>query len=292
MSANSSRPPAAPCSSTRSASCRPRPRSSCLRAIQEGEVEPVGAPQADQGRRPHRLGHQSRPDRRRQSRPFPRGPVLPPACLPDHGAAVARAARRHPGADPAFPGAFRRRRGQAHPPDHAGSASHAHGLPLAGQYPPARKHVVPRRRAWPRATPSGSPNFRKSRRRSQPSGPDPATCRTCRRAAGAGFQSTDLRCRTRSRTIPPPQLRRPPCRGRCIAAAGRRRRGAAAGRTGGELIRYAVTHYRGQMSEVARRLQIGRSTLYRKLEALGLNSERDEADSEAVAAERQPLKIA
>ena len=37
------------------------------------------------------------------------------------------------------------------------------------------------------------------------------------------------------------------------------------------LIRYAVTHYRGQMSEVARRLQIGRSTLYRKLEVLGLH---------------------
>ena len=59
-----------------------------------------------------------------------------------------------------------------------------------------------------------------------------------------------------------------------------------------ELIRYAITHYRGQMSEVARRLQIGRSTLYRKLEALGLNTERDETDSEAVATERQPLKIA
>jgi DNA-binding NtrC family response regulator len=59
-----------------------------------------------------------------------------------------------------------------------------------------------------------------------------------------------------------------------------------------ELIRYAITHYRGQMSEVARRLQIGRSTLYRKLEALGLNTERDEADSDAVAAERQPVKIA
>jgi DNA-binding NtrC family response regulator len=46
-----------------------------------------------------------------------------------------------------------------------------------------------------------------------------------------------------------------------------------------ELIRYAVTHYRGQMSEVARRLRIGRSTLYRKLDALGLNSEHAEADS-------------
>ena len=59
-----------------------------------------------------------------------------------------------------------------------------------------------------------------------------------------------------------------------------------------DLIRYAITHYRGQMSEVARRLQIGRSTLYRKLEALGLNSERGEGDSESVAAERQPPKFA
>jgi DNA-binding NtrC family response regulator len=71
-----------------------------------------------------------------------------------------------------------------------------------------------------------------------------------------------------------------------------------------ELIRYAITHYRGQMSEVARRLQIGRSTLYRKLEALGLStavpspaggggkSGGCEGDSETVAAERQPPKFA
>jgi len=59
-----------------------------------------------------------------------------------------------------------------------------------------------------------------------------------------------------------------------------------------EVIRYAITHYRGQMSEVARRLRIGRSTLYRKLDTLGLNSERHEEDSEGVAAERQPRKIA
>jgi Bacterial regulatory protein, Fis family len=37
-----------------------------------------------------------------------------------------------------------------------------------------------------------------------------------------------------------------------------------------DLIRYAITHYRGQMSKVARRLRIGRSTLYRKLETLGV----------------------
>jgi DNA-binding NtrC family response regulator len=58
-----------------------------------------------------------------------------------------------------------------------------------------------------------------------------------------------------------------------------------------ELIRYAISHYRGQMSEVARRLKIGRSTLYRKLDALGLNSERGEPDSVTVAAKRQATKF-
>ena len=36
------------------------------------------------------------------------------------------------------------------------------------------------------------------------------------------------------------------------------------------MIRFAIARYRGQMSEVARRLRIGRSTLYRKLDDLGL----------------------
>ena len=39
-----------------------------------------------------------------------------------------------------------------------------------------------------------------------------------------------------------------------------------------EAIRFAITYYRGQMSEVARRLRIGRSTLYRKLDSLGLDA--------------------
>ncbi|HEY1475565.1 MAG TPA: sigma-54 dependent transcriptional regulator [Pseudolabrys sp.] len=38
-----------------------------------------------------------------------------------------------------------------------------------------------------------------------------------------------------------------------------------------EVIRFAIEHYHEQMSEVARRLKIGRSTLYRKLEGLGLD---------------------
>jgi DNA-binding NtrC family response regulator len=40
-----------------------------------------------------------------------------------------------------------------------------------------------------------------------------------------------------------------------------------------EVIRFAIAHYEEQMSEVARRLKIGRSTLYRKLEGLGLTEQ-------------------
>jgi DNA-binding NtrC family response regulator len=39
-----------------------------------------------------------------------------------------------------------------------------------------------------------------------------------------------------------------------------------------DVIRLAISHYRGRMSEVARRLGIGRSTLYRKLGDLGIDS--------------------
>jgi len=40
-----------------------------------------------------------------------------------------------------------------------------------------------------------------------------------------------------------------------------------------EIIRFALKHYRGHMSEVSRRLGIGRSTLYRKLKEFGLEDE-------------------
>jgi DNA-binding NtrC family response regulator len=42
-----------------------------------------------------------------------------------------------------------------------------------------------------------------------------------------------------------------------------------------EVIRFAIAHCRGQMSDVARKLRIGRSTLYRKLDSLGLNRPDD-----------------
>jgi DNA-binding NtrC family response regulator len=40
-----------------------------------------------------------------------------------------------------------------------------------------------------------------------------------------------------------------------------------------DLLRYAIAHYRGNMTEVARRVGIGRSTLYRRLKELGLAAE-------------------
>jgi DNA-binding NtrC family response regulator len=43
-----------------------------------------------------------------------------------------------------------------------------------------------------------------------------------------------------------------------------------------EIIRFAISHYRGQMSEVARRLKIGRSTLYRKLDEASTGGSDDE----------------
>ncbi len=39
-----------------------------------------------------------------------------------------------------------------------------------------------------------------------------------------------------------------------------------------DVIRLAIGHYRGRMTEVARRLGIGRSTLYRKLAELGIDT--------------------
>ena len=49
-----------------------------------------------------------------------------------------------------------------------------------------------------------------------------------------------------------------------------------------EIITFALAHYRGHMSEVSRKLGIGRSTLYRKLKDYGLiesESNGDETDA-------------
>jgi DNA-binding NtrC family response regulator len=45
-----------------------------------------------------------------------------------------------------------------------------------------------------------------------------------------------------------------------------------------EMIQFAIDHYEGQMSEVARRLGIGRSTLYRKLKEHGIDPDSGRPD--------------
>jgi DNA-binding NtrC family response regulator len=54
-----------------------------------------------------------------------------------------------------------------------------------------------------------------------------------------------------------------------------------------DIIKFALEHYRGHMSEVSRKLGIGRSTLYRKLKDYGLDDgspdEDGRGDSSAAA---------
>ena len=51
-----------------------------------------------------------------------------------------------------------------------------------------------------------------------------------------------------------------------------------------EAIRFALAHYRGQMSQMARKLGIGRSTLYRKMKDIGVDGDAMEEDIDDAAA--------
>ena len=59
-----------------------------------------------------------------------------------------------------------------------------------------------------------------------------------------------------------------------------------------EIIRMSIARYDGHMSEVARRLGIGRSTLYRKLKEFGLEADMANEPVAKVAEDDGPIEEA
>jgi DNA-binding NtrC family response regulator len=55
-----------------------------------------------------------------------------------------------------------------------------------------------------------------------------------------------------------------------------------------DMIRFAIARYGGQMSEVARRLGIGRSTLYRKLREYGIDAREESSDTDVAQGDDNP----
>ena len=140
-------------------------------------------------------------------------------------------------------------------------------LRLAGQRPAARERRLPRRGARRRRLARPRPNSRR--------------VAASRRGRGAGHgrrrrAAADARRRVDRRGL----------RGRSPSAAddGLRLRRIGDVRplaeVEAEMIRLAIARYEGRMTVVARKLGIGRSTLYRKLKELGL----DEGVTEDIAA--------
>ena len=248
--------------------------------------------QAGQGRRADHLRHQPQPDRRRAEGPLPRGPVLPPARVPDLGAAARRAARGHPGPGAPFPRALLGRGGQAHPRG-LGRGASACSAPIPGRAMSASSRTrCSAPWCWPKATRSASPEF-----------PQIAAQVPSLPIAGLAdappallLDEPAMRCRqrhavdrrgcaaARPRSTPPPAAPIEHVRTRVVSPfwtlPGEVR---PLDEIETEAIRFAITHYRGQMSEVARRLRIGRSTLYRKLKDLGFDEDGTTGEPENVA---------
>ena len=228
--------------------------------------------QAGEGRRAADLRHQPRPHRRREGRPLPRRPVLPPARL------SRSACRRWPSGRRTSPSS-RATSSRASPPKRAsasaGSTPTRWRCCRAYRWPGnvrQLENAVFRAVVLAEGDEIGVADF--------PQIAALAAAPPGYRSGAGGPRRAIARCRYRRAA----RRRRwsqeiASSRYHCTAAAaGRlccrcsmpRARSRPLDELEAEVIRFAVNHYRGQMSEVARRLQIGRSTLYRKLDALGL----------------------
>ncbi len=210
-----------------------------LRVLQSGEIQPLGA------RHPREVDVRVIAATNKsllaevEAGPLPRRPLLPPQRRPGDDPALARTRRRHPRARPPSARADRRA---------AGPAAARHHRRRAG---PARRYD------WPG-------NVRQLQN---------ALFRAAVLCDGDGLARADF-----------PQIAqlaagRPAGSGPVQQGSGNA--GVTLFRPDGNLraldeieadvIRLAIGHYRGRMTEVARRLGIGRSTLYRKLGELGID---------------------
>ena len=231
-----------------------------LRALQEGEIDPVGAQASGQGRFPAGLGDQPEPDRTRQARQVPRGSVLSAQRVSDHHS------RRCARAPPTFPIS----RAASSRASRAEEGKRIRGLSNEAA-------ALLRAYDWPG-------NVRQL---------ENAVFRAVVLADGdeltvAEFPQIAAQVEGFDVRIPPAPASRRRARAPCRRLAIGQLRARATpivlrliDDSGdvrkledieAETIRFALAHYRGQMSQMARKLGIGRSTLYRKMKDIGVDA--------------------